>query len=236
METRRSSKKTRSYGAPPRNSRSIPSSVDSSNGSRPQHKERVKSAPLGVPQIEEQQQHGRFQQIPTGTRKKGSQTEDSDAGSSPPSPTSTRNQHVSDMQRRSSFSQVLFSSETTLRYRHADCSIKSGGSGEIQEVVLVVIGAPAAGKSTFVHCALDLKRASTSPISSKKVSLEGRISIVRLLEIGIEDVEITEDENLCWPRKVGDQIMPGIDGVLALYDVMDQASITPLPKLLSECL
>lgn len=90
------------------------------------------------------------------------------------------------------------------------------------------------GKSTFVHCALDLKKATPSRVSSKKVSLEGRISIVKLLEIGLEDVEITAEQKVRWPEKVRDQNWPDIDGVLALYDVMDQTSIAPMPNLLSE--
>ena len=101
--------------------------------------------------------------------------------------------------------------------------------------MLAVIGAPATGKSTFVHCALDLKT-TTSPISSKKVSLGGRVSLVRLVELGLEDVEISGEQKVCWPEKVGDQNMPDIHGVLALYDVMDQSSIARMPQLLSESL
>lgn len=90
------------------------------------------------------------------------------------------------------------------------------------------------GKSTFCVCALDLKKASSSPISSKKVSLEGRISIVRLVELGFENVEVTEGDVVHWPKRVADQGMPDVDGVLALYDVTDEDSIKPLFKMLSE--
>ena len=87
-----------------------------------------------------------------------------------------------------------------------------------------------------MRCALELKRASTSPLSSKRVSLEGKISIVKLLELGFEDLDITVDQNVRWPAKIGDQTTPLIDGVLALYDVRDQSSITRIPALLSESL
>lgn len=107
-------------------------------------------------------------------------------------------------------------------------------AGDVLEVTLAVLGAPAIGKSTFVRCALDLKRASTSAVSSKKVSLEGKISIVRLLELGFEDLEITADQSVRWPKKVANQNTPIIDGVLALYDVKDQHSIVRIPELLSE--
>ena len=106
--------------------------------------------------------------------------------------------------------------------------------GDVQVVTLVVLGASVVGKSSFVRCALDLKKASSSALSSKKVSLEGKISIVRLLELGFEDLEITADQNVRWPTKVGDYDTPIIDGVLALYDVMDQGSIARIPALLSE--
>ena len=57
MEGRRSSKKTRSYGVAPRSSRTFPNPLPSqSSAPRPQYKERVRSAPLGVPQLEEGQQ------------------------------------------------------------------------------------------------------------------------------------------------------------------------------------
>ena len=107
-------------------------------------------------------------------------------------------------------------------------------AGDVQEVTLAVLGAPAVGKSTFVRSSLDLKKPSTSPVSSKKVSLEGKISIVRLLELGFENLEITANQSVRWPTKVGDHNTPKIDGVLALYNVMDQSSIARIPALLSE--
>ena len=112
----------------------------------------------------------------------------------------------------------------------------TSGSGKMLEVALAVLGAAAAGKSTFVYCALDLKKPPTSPISSKKVSLEGNISIVRLLELNLKDIEVTADQSLHWPKNLGDQVTPEIDGVLALYDVMNQDSVSQIPDVLSECL
>ena len=55
MEGRNPQKKTRSYGGAPRNSRTHQNSPSPSSAARPQYKERVKSAPLGDPQIEERQ-------------------------------------------------------------------------------------------------------------------------------------------------------------------------------------
>ena len=111
-----------------------------------------------------------------------------------------------------------------------------GTPSKAQEVVLVVLGAPATGKSTFVRCALELKKASESPVSSKKVSLEGKISTVRLFELAFQDVSVTSDHRVQWPEKVGEEDMPIVDGVLALFDVMNQSSIAPMPSVLSESL
>ena len=97
-----------------------------------------------------------------------------------------------------------------------------------------MLGARGVGKSTFVRCALDLKKTSTSSVSCKKVSLEGKISTVRLLEIGFEELEVTADTELHWPARVGDYDIAVIDGVLALYDVKDLSSISRIPALLSE--
>ena len=106
-------------------------------------------------------------------------------------------------------------------------------AADVQEFTLAVLGAPAVGKSTFVRSSLDLK-VSTSPLSSKMVSLEGIISIVRLLELGFEDLEITANQNVRWPTKVGDHYTPIVDGVFALYNVLDQGSTARIPAILSE--
>ena len=111
---------------------------------------------------------------------------------------------------------------------------QAGKSREVNEVIIAVLGADAVGKSTFVQHALDLKKAVTAPISSKKVSLEGSISVVRLVEVDIGEVGI-EDESLAWPESVGHNPFPAIDGVLVMYNVLDPSSIAPLPPLLSEC-
>ena len=74
MEGRRSSKKTRSYGEAPSSLQSSPIPPSTSSGPRPQYKERVKSAPLGVLQSEEQQWQGTFQQTFASKTRRASQT------------------------------------------------------------------------------------------------------------------------------------------------------------------
>ena len=104
----------------------------------------------------------------------------------------------------------------------------------MQEVTLAVLGAAKAGKSTFVQCALDLKKPAISPTSTKKVSLEGVTSILRLVELPISEMVVTENQKIGWPEKVGDQAMPDIDGALLLYDVTNQDSMNQIPDILSE--
>ena len=75
MEGRKSSKKTRSYGGAPRSSRTSPNPLPSqSSAPRPQYKERVRSAPLGVPQLEERQQQQTGHQTCADNVSRGNQT------------------------------------------------------------------------------------------------------------------------------------------------------------------
>ena len=104
----------------------------------------------------------------------------------------------------------------------------------MQEVTLAVMGAANVGKSTFMQCALDLKRPAALAVSTKKVSLEGVTSILRLVELPIDDVEITNALEVEWPETIGDEATPKIDGALLLYDVTDQGSTAQVPGLLSE--
>ena len=104
----------------------------------------------------------------------------------------------------------------------------------MQEITLAVLGATGVGKSTFVQCALDLKKPAILPSSTKKVSLEGVISILRLIELQLEDVTVTEDCSVRWPTEIGDQSVPRIDGALVMCDVMDQSSMSNVHGILSK--
>lgn len=105
---------------------------------------------------------------------------------------------------------------------------------DIPTITLAVIGAVRAGKSTFVQCALDLKKSRVSPSSIKKVSLEGVVSVLRLLEIQLEDVGILENRTINWPSMLGNLDTPRIDGALVLCDVMDRSSMAEVARVLSK--
>ena len=76
MEGRKSSKKTKSYGGASRSSRTSQNPPSPSSAARPQYKERVRSAPFGVPQIEEQQWQRVLQQTSVDKTRRGSETSD----------------------------------------------------------------------------------------------------------------------------------------------------------------
>ncbi|KAG8531102.1 uncharacterized protein KY384_004459 [Bacidia gigantensis] len=102
----------------------------------------------------------------------------------------------------------------------------------VQEVNIAVLGCSHVGKSTFMQCALDSKKQVFSPVLSKKVSLEGSISIVCLIEMDIKDVEV-QNGSLQWPKKVKDYLLPRIDGSLILFDITNLNSIEMLPRAVS---
>lgn len=78
MEGRKSSKKTKFYGGAPRSSRNSQNPPIPSSAARPQYKERVKSAPFGVPQVEEQQRQTVLQQTSVDKIRRASETSDLD--------------------------------------------------------------------------------------------------------------------------------------------------------------
>ena len=104
----------------------------------------------------------------------------------------------------------------------------------ILEVNLAVLGDPGVGKSTFIQCALDLKRPAKSHAVAKKMSLDGVVYLVRLLELQLDAIHVTTDHQLQWPTLVGDQSISRIDGALTLYDVMNKESLARIPNLISE--
>ena len=101
------------------------------------------------------------------------------------------------------------------------------------ELNFAVVGSEGSGKSTFIRCALDLKKPAASPLSSKKMSLEGEVFLIKLVEIPINALEVVA-ERICWPETLEQEVVPRIDGVLALYDVTERQSIRKISKLLGK--
>jgi hypothetical protein len=102
----------------------------------------------------------------------------------------------------------------------------------LPQVTLVVLGAQGVGKSTFVQNSFDLRSPMTSVFAVKKMSLDDVVYLVRLVEVSLDDVVVTESDRITWPKSLKGIDLPPIDGVLALYDVTNQESITGIPDLL----
>lgn len=69
-------------------------------------------------------------------------------------------------------------------------------------------------------------------MSSKKMSLDGIVYVVRLFEISIDDTTIKDDGDIMWPTLGGNEKLPPADGALVLYDVTDRGSIVEIPDIL----
>lgn len=104
----------------------------------------------------------------------------------------------------------------------------------MQQVILAVVGTPGSGKSTLIQHALDLKSLPTSRISTKKVSLEGVVSSLRIYEFNLHDISVTSEGTPCWPSKDGNGIASQIEGILVIYSITDISSAKPIPAILRE--
>lgn len=96
------------------------------------------------------------------------------------------------------------------------------------EVTIAVAGEENAGKSSFVKCALDMKNPPVSPMNKKKMSLNGSVYIVHLMEVDLSQVQFDQDKKIIWPCTGRDKSTPVIDAVLVLHDATkpDRLSLT----------
>lgn len=96
------------------------------------------------------------------------------------------------------------------------------------EVTIAVVGEENAGKTSFVKCALDMKNSPTSTRNKKKMSLDGSVYIVRLMEVDLMQVQFDQEKKIIWPHTGTDTSAPVIDGVLILHDATkpDRLSLT----------
>ncbi|KAJ5929032.1 hypothetical protein N7454_006880 [Penicillium verhagenii] len=129
------------------------------------------------------------------------------------------------------------------RSRHGEEESKAG----LAEVTIAVVGSDNAGKTNFIKCALDMKSTPSSVLTRKKMSLDGSVYIVRLLETDLQNVQFGHERNILWPRQGNDSSPPTIDGVLVLHDatqpdkfaetieLVDSLDASPLPFLLVAC-
>ncbi|KAL8767419.1 MAG: hypothetical protein Q9209_006067 [Squamulea sp. 1 TL-2023] len=89
------------------------------------------------------------------------------------------------------------------------------------QVALAVVGTPGSGKSTFIQHALDLKKLPTAAVSSKKVSLEGVVSLLRIHEFNVHDIDLTIGGTPQWPHLNGEETTSPINGTMVIYSISD---------------
>lgn len=103
-----------------------------------------------------------------------------------------------------------------------------------EDINIGVIGDNGVGKTRFIDRAFDLRSRAAGRTATRKMSIDGTVYTVRLLEIPFEELDIEHDDRICWPEKIDDSPAPRIDGALMLYDVMNQESLAQVPGMLSQ--
>lgn len=222
----RKSKKTRSHGEVGRHSRDVSSS-------RPDAKlpnDRVKSAPV-LPSPSKHKQDVRHRHVSQSSTEVSRSRAPSTTFSRPPS--SIGNPTIKSDQLRGSSSSTYNDVSSESR-RVQSSNTQSSPRDQTREVTVAVIGESTTGKSTFIHCALDLKRQMIDSSATKKVSLEGEVSTLRLLEVPMSAIGLSDDGALSLPLRVGGQEISHIDGALVIYDVMNRDSVERVPEVLSK--
>lgn len=104
----------------------------------------------------------------------------------------------------------------------------------LQEITIAVVGSPRVGKSTFIQNAFDLAHVPVVSYTRRKMSLDGTIYVVRLIEMSYNDLDLDDDQCICWPDLIDNQPVPIIDGAFTLYDVTNRDSLMQMPETLSE--
>lgn len=78
-----------------------------------------------------------------------------------------------------------------------------------------------------------MKNPLSSRSTTKKMSLDGTVYLVRFVEISTKEITVGSNGELAWPRIGNDVTSPKvIDGVLVLHDVTQPESLSELTVLL----
>ncbi|KAH6722168.1 ras guanine nucleotide exchange factor domain-containing protein [Leptodontidium sp. MPI-SDFR-AT-0119] len=104
--------------------------------------------------------------------------------------------------------------------------------GGMEDINIAVIGSAGVGKSTLIQRAFGSRAAPTSIASSQRMSVDNVVYTVSLIELDLESFDIKTNTRIQWPKQINGHIVPRMDGVLLLYDVMNRESIVELPQVL----
>ncbi|KAK8107160.1 ras guanine nucleotide exchange factor domain-containing protein [Apiospora kogelbergensis] len=103
----------------------------------------------------------------------------------------------------------------------------------MESINIACIGANGVGKSHFIQRAIGLTKAPGPQPTAARVFIDNVPYAVTLFELDLEYFDVNPERQIQWPRQIGGTMMPPIDGVLLLYDVMNKESIMELPQTLT---
>jgi GTPase SAR1 family protein len=102
----------------------------------------------------------------------------------------------------------------------------------MEPVNIAVIGANGVGKSSFVQRVLRSPRPPTHNVTAFRHDLDGLPLLVTLVELDLEVFEVDPGQPIQWPKQIGGNMVPRMDGALILYDVTDKETVRDLPSTL----
>ncbi|KAK6825722.1 ras guanine nucleotide exchange factor domain-containing protein [Apiospora arundinis] len=103
----------------------------------------------------------------------------------------------------------------------------------MESINIACIGANGVGKSHFIQRAIGLPKAPGAQPTAARIFIDNVPYAVTLFELDLEYFDVNPERQIQWPRQIGGTMMPPIDGVLLLYDVMNKESIMELPQTLT---
>lgn len=96
---------------------------------------------------------------------------------------------------------------------------------------IAVVGGDKVGKTIFIQSALEMKQPLSSRSTTKKMSLDGTVYVVRLVEVHANEVSPGSNGKLRWPR-LGNDALPSVDGALLIHDTMRPSAQSETSKML----
>jgi hypothetical protein len=99
---------------------------------------------------------------------------------------------------------------------------------------IAVIGAPGAGKTTFMRKALGLPENTPPAQCHRKWTIDGIPYAVRLVELKIDDVHPKPGNTIEWPKTAHGTAVPRIDAAITVYDVTVKESLASVPDMMSQ--
>ncbi|KAK0652183.1 ras guanine nucleotide exchange factor domain-containing protein [Cercophora newfieldiana] len=98
---------------------------------------------------------------------------------------------------------------------------------------IAIIGANGVGKSSFVQRVLRTPRPPNYNVTNLRQDVDGVLRHVTLVELDLEGFEVDSSQPIQWPKQIGGQLVPRMDGALILYDVTNKESTRDLPSTLA---